>query len=206
MLLQYSIGMERPEGIPENLQQSQIGCIFGTALISAACHFIRPNPSAGEATRGYLHGGLIIDFVGQLGPTPKFQLLLLDLAILLLHLLLVRTVADKRHWHDRHEAGVRKSSASRNTARQVALEEHDVEEQGTSAAESRGDGIASTKDSFDVDLLHSGLEALGPFWILEQVTESHHRLSPNQPTSALSNILSMDLRRRQYSLNLPSRR
>jgi hypothetical protein len=193
--------MERPEGIPENLQQSQIGCIFGTALISAAYHVVRPSPSAGEATRGYLHGGLIIDFVGQLGPTPKFQLLLLDFAILLLQLLLLRTVSNKRHWHDRHESGGT-TSASRNTAHKVTLEQQDAEEQGTSA-EPRGDRVVFTKNSFDIDLLHSGQEALGPFWIFEQTAESHHRLPLNQPTSALSNILSMDLRRRQYSLNLP---
>ncbi len=32
--------------------------------------------------RGYLHGGVIIDLIGQKGPTSKFHLLLLDLLVL----------------------------------------------------------------------------------------------------------------------------
>ena len=32
--------------------------------------------------RGYLHGGVIIDLIGQKGPTSKFHLVLLDLLVL----------------------------------------------------------------------------------------------------------------------------
>jgi hypothetical protein len=191
--------MERPEGIPEGLQQSQIGCIFGTSIISAACHYLRPNPSAGEATRGYLHGGLVLDFVGQLGPTPKAQLLLLDLALLLLQLLLVRAIASKRHWED--QSGSKPAPRDGATSREVTIEQQDAEEQGTTAT----DRPISVRDAFDVDRLQSGQESLGPFWILDRVTESHHshHLPSNQPTSSLSRLLSRDIRRRQYSLNLP---
>jgi len=209
VLIQHSITVERPEGIPENLQQSQIGCIFGMNLISAVYHLLRPNPSAGEATRGYLHGGLILDFVGQLGPIPKFQLLLFDLAILLLQLLLVRTVASKRHWHNLYQSHGGNLSASNGTApHDVTLEQQDAEEQGTIPTESHGDESirpASMKDGFDVDRLNSGQETLGPFWVLDHITEPHHHghLPSNEPTSTLSSLLSMDLRRRQYSLNLP---
>jgi len=191
--------MERPEGIPKNLQQSQIGCIFGTTLISAVYHYVRPNPSAGEATRGYLHGGLILDFVGQLGPTPKAQLLLLDFAILLFQLLLVRAVASMRHWDDQRSR--KPPSRDSATTHEVALEQQDAEEQGAVAT----DRPVSRRDTFDVDGLNSGQESLGTFWILDRVTESHHphQLPSNQPTSSLSNLLSTDVRRRQYSLNLP---
>jgi hypothetical protein len=43
-------------------------------------------PSAGEVTRGYLHGGLAMDFIGQAGPTNKLYLVLLDLLIVFLQL------------------------------------------------------------------------------------------------------------------------
>jgi hypothetical protein len=43
-------------------------------------------PSAGEVTRGYLHGGLAMDFIGQAGPTSKLYLVLLDLLIMFLQL------------------------------------------------------------------------------------------------------------------------
>lgn len=192
--------MDRPEGIPKNLQQSQTGCIVGVTLVSAAYHFLRPNPAAGEATRGYLHGGLILDFVGQLGPTPRTQLWILDLAVFLLQLLLVRTVASQRHWQDQHNRNPSRS-ADRAVDDDVTLEQHDAEEQGTTAT----DRLASGMDTFDADRLNSGQESLGPFWILDRLAESYHghRQPSNQPTSSLSSLLSTDLRSRQYSLNLP---
>jgi len=38
-------------------------------------------PQASEATRGYLHGGVIIDFIGQKPPTWRLALISLDLVI-----------------------------------------------------------------------------------------------------------------------------
>jgi hypothetical protein len=45
-------------------------------------HIIASLPQASEASRGYLHGGILIDFVGQKAPTSKFSLLLLDVVVL----------------------------------------------------------------------------------------------------------------------------
>ncbi|KAF5851077.1 hypothetical protein GGP41_010683 [Bipolaris sorokiniana] len=45
-------------------------------------HLTYPAPAAGEDTRGYLHGGLMIDFIGQQGPTSKWKLGALDICIL----------------------------------------------------------------------------------------------------------------------------
>jgi hypothetical protein len=212
--------MERLERIPETLQQSQIGCIFGANLFSALIHLLRSNPSAGEATRGYLHGGLILDFVGQLGPIPKLRLLLLDLAILLFQLLLVRTIASKRHWDNQYQSYSRNPSISRSNipTTEVTLQRQDDEEQGTIPTESRrvttppeisalqfveSNRSVAIRDNCEADGLNSGQKTLGPFWILEPVTEP---LPSNQPTSTLSSLLSMDLRRREYTLNLPFRR
>lgn len=39
--------------------------------------------------RGYLHGGIIIDLIGQKGPTSKLHLVLLDILILLLQCLML---------------------------------------------------------------------------------------------------------------------
>ena len=47
-------------------------------------HLVCSLPEAGEAARGYLHGGIIIDFVGQKAPTSKFSLLFLDCVVLAL--------------------------------------------------------------------------------------------------------------------------
>ncbi|KAF2164379.1 hypothetical protein M409DRAFT_25257 [Zasmidium cellare ATCC 36951] len=61
-----------------------IGMIFGTNILCLLLHMWSSAPSAGEATRGYLHGGMAMDFIGQKGPSSKLHLLLLDLLVVLL--------------------------------------------------------------------------------------------------------------------------
>ncbi|KAG9189520.1 hypothetical protein G6011_06388 [Alternaria panax] len=59
-------------------------------------HLTYPAPAAGEDTRGYLHGGLMIDFIGQQGPTSKWKLGALDLCILFLQLVMVSVHVKRR--------------------------------------------------------------------------------------------------------------
>ncbi|KAL1796499.1 hypothetical protein ACET3X_005039 [Alternaria dauci] len=59
-------------------------------------HLTYPAPSAGEDTRGYLHGGLMIDFIGQQGPTSKWKLGALDMCILFLQLVMVSVHVKRR--------------------------------------------------------------------------------------------------------------
>ncbi|CAG5178967.1 uncharacterized protein ALTATR162_LOCUS8966 [Alternaria atra] len=59
-------------------------------------HLTYPAPSAGEDTRGYLHGGLMIDFIGQQGPTSKWKLGALDICILFLQLVMVSVHVKRR--------------------------------------------------------------------------------------------------------------
>lgn len=58
--------------------------IFGSNILCFLLHAILSAPSAGEQTRGYLHGGLAMDFIGQKGPTSKLHLMLLDVLVLAL--------------------------------------------------------------------------------------------------------------------------
>lgn len=43
---------------------------FGTFLLGFIPHLLFSLPSAGEPTHGYLHGGLVIDFIGQRKSRP----------------------------------------------------------------------------------------------------------------------------------------
>lgn len=103
-----------------------IGAILGVNILCFLLHLFGGAPSASEATRGYLHGGLIMDFIGQKGPSSKLHLLLLDLLVTVLqtvhlsaHLLrlklrdgssLVTLVAQvSRQNIDAEERGVRRS-------------------------------------------------------------------------------------------------
>ncbi|KAK4499619.1 hypothetical protein PRZ48_010137 [Zasmidium cellare] len=61
-----------------------IGMIFGTNILCLLLHMWASAPSAGEATRGYLHGGMAMDFIGQKGPSSKLHLILLDLLVVFL--------------------------------------------------------------------------------------------------------------------------
>lgn len=71
--------------------------VSGLFVVNFVLHMLYPAPSAGEDTRGYLHGGLMIDFIGQQGPTSKWKLGGLDLCILLLQLIMVSAHVKRRH-------------------------------------------------------------------------------------------------------------
>lgn len=47
-------------------------------LICITTHILLDRPEGSKASRGYLHGGLICDFVGELGPISRTRLLVLD--------------------------------------------------------------------------------------------------------------------------------
>lgn len=84
-------------------------------------------PQAGEATRGYLHGGLAMDFIGQKGPSSKLHLVLLDFLVLGLQLvnlgiLLVR--------HKAKEASGTATASASATAAPAPTQTLDFEERG----------------------------------------------------------------------------
>ncbi|KAB5580447.1 hypothetical protein GE09DRAFT_1212900 [Coniochaeta sp. 2T2.1] len=63
--------------------------VFVPNLLCMLFHLMFRLPQAGEATRGYLHGGVIIDFVGQKAPTSKLGLLVLDVVVLAVQCLML---------------------------------------------------------------------------------------------------------------------
>ncbi|CAI6336153.1 unnamed protein product [Periconia digitata] len=70
--------------------------ILFTFAVNFLLHLLYAAPSAGEETRGYLHGGLMIDFIGEQGPTSKWKLAFLDIAILLLEMLMLAVHVKRR--------------------------------------------------------------------------------------------------------------
>jgi len=85
-------------------------------------HALQTTPEVfGKHSRGYQHGGLLVDFVGELGPVSKWRQLLLDIFILGLQLLALivssekqgheshATQSERRQDLDAEEAGVRRS-------------------------------------------------------------------------------------------------
>ncbi|KAL8699076.1 MAG: hypothetical protein Q9201_006206 [Fulgogasparrea decipioides] len=99
--------------------------IFGINLLSGFLHAMYTPPTAGEATRGYLHGGLLIDFVGQLSPVSRVRLVAYDLLILALQMVMLGVTIEKRKLVD---AG--NSSAEGGGSREDEGQGHDFEERG----------------------------------------------------------------------------
>ncbi|PHH77172.1 hypothetical protein CDD80_861 [Ophiocordyceps camponoti-rufipedis] len=67
----------------------QIWYILVSNLICLFCHLVFSPPVGPEYHRGYQHGGLIIDFIGQKPPTYRLYYCLADLMILALQCLML---------------------------------------------------------------------------------------------------------------------
>jgi len=70
--------------------------LLGSFLLCFGRHLWYPAPPAGEDTRGYLHGGLLIDFIGRPVPATKWTLAGLDLCLLCLQLAMVAVHVTRR--------------------------------------------------------------------------------------------------------------
>lgn len=82
-----------PRRIP--VQDPAVETIITINLICIVAHLYSSQLEAGEGTRGYLHGGLLLDFIGQQGPTSKWHLFLLDTFLTLLQFISLAVVAKR---------------------------------------------------------------------------------------------------------------
>ncbi|ORY60172.1 uncharacterized protein BCR38DRAFT_350570 [Pseudomassariella vexata] len=112
-----------------------VGAILGPNAFCMLFHIITTLPHAGEAARGYLHGGVLIDFVGQKPPSSKFTLLFLDLVVLSLQCFMlavnmekdrIKTIVKPPKRPAAVEGGTQTMEASTSTTGQ----DHDAEERG----------------------------------------------------------------------------
>lgn len=129
-------------------------------------HLLSMAPEASEATHGYLHGGLLIDFVGQLGPVAKSRLVGTDLLTMVLQFVIFFVLLEQRQL--RAAIGGGGSGSGRTIAGMdpAALssisnleQDHDSEEQGVlrsdgvAAAMLPSSGIRGRRDDEDSDLM-----------------------------------------------------
>ena len=128
-----------PRSIPlpdTPFQRPYIGSIIGANLFCLISHTLRPRPEAGEITEGYLHGGILIDFVGEKGPIWRSRLLVMDLMVLALQLIMLAAVVEKLS---------AKASTSAQTAQAIGQgQDHDAEERGVLRA---GEGQPNDPDT-----------------------------------------------------------
>lgn len=112
--------------------------IFVPNILCMFFHLVFSLPQAGEVTRGYLHGGVIIDFVGQKAPTSKLGLLLLDLVILAVQCLMLAVHQEREGLRKMvmpgRQAAVVTAAPSASAA---TAQDHDAEERGVLRDEPR---------------------------------------------------------------------
>jgi hypothetical protein len=82
--------------MPPPAARPYISAIFSTNLLCLLLHILFSPPAAGEPTRGYLHGGILIDFVGQESPVSRIRLISLDILTCTLQLIVLAIVLERR--------------------------------------------------------------------------------------------------------------
>lgn len=117
-----------------------LGPILGSNLLCLALHIWLSAPAAGEATRGYLHGGLAMDFIGQLGPTSKLHLVSLDLFLLALQLVMLPASIQRRKLRDAATAVEAVGAAVSTNAAATSRQDLDSEERGVRRSQEE-DGV-----------------------------------------------------------------
>lgn len=113
--------------------QPYIGAIFGSNLLCAFLHIVAIHPSAGEETRGYLHGGLFIDFVGQKAPVSRVRLVMFDFLIMLIHLVMLGLILERVRMTVKRESTEDRESQEISTEGEDGTnseQDHDAEERG----------------------------------------------------------------------------
>lgn len=109
--------------LPPRPARTYIGTIFGTNLLCFLLHILSSPPVAGEATRGYLHGGILIDFVGQESPVSRVRLVSLDMLTWILQVVILAIMLERRK--------IVASSNSQSPSLSISRpQDHDSEERG----------------------------------------------------------------------------
>ena len=93
--------------------------------------------SAGEATRGYLHGGLLMDFIGQAGPSSKIHLVLLDLLVLALQLTHMSAYMLKNRLKENATSNVQATTSTQSAP--ASRQDIDAEERGVIRSDEQQD-------------------------------------------------------------------
>ena len=106
--------------------QPYVGAIFASNIFCVVYHYFFIHSEASEATRGYLHGGLFIDFIGQKAPVPLIRLLSLDLLITFIDFIMLGLVLERVKTVELTKSDTTASPSPSTSATQ----DHDSEERG----------------------------------------------------------------------------
>ncbi|KAF1834196.1 DUF1746-domain-containing protein [Decorospora gaudefroyi] len=190
-----SAALDRPPDEPKPFLGLLLCCFVANFGLHLAC----PAPSAGEDTRGYLHGGLMIDFVGQQAPTSKWKLGALDIGILFLQLVMVSVHVKRRELKKK----LAKLSAGPGTAPE---QDADDEERGllhrTDSLSDIGADLDNQEDALlpasaqngqpdALDMLTSGQCVIADLTLVDTLLQEHSNYSAYRLTRSESGVNDM---------------
>lgn len=87
-------------------------------------------PEADESTRGYLHGGILIDFIGQKAPVPLTRLFFLDLLVMLLNFVMLGLIVERVKVAESRDTTAAATTATATEDSSTQAQDHDHEERG----------------------------------------------------------------------------
>jgi hypothetical protein len=109
-------------------------------------HLISSPPEAGEASRGYLHGGILVDFIGQKAPSSRFTLILLDVVVLAIQCFMITVNIEKERIRNVIKPPRVNLSSGTTIAVPTTGQDHDSEERGVLRDAPEIDGVNETDD------------------------------------------------------------
>jgi hypothetical protein len=111
-------------------QQPFVGAVLGANILCIALHLWFVPVTGTEATRGYLHGGLAMDFIGQKGPASRFTLVLFDLLVMTLQFVHLTAHITRKRLKDGAAAAAAPTPATRQAPAPSTGQDLDSEERG----------------------------------------------------------------------------
>lgn len=117
--------------------QPYVGAIFASNIFCVIYHYFFIHSEASEATRGYLHGGLFIDFIGQKAPVPLIRFLSLDLLIMFIDFVMLGLVLERVKTVESTKSH---TAASPSPSTSPTRQDHDSEERGVLRQDDDDDG------------------------------------------------------------------
>ena len=154
--------------------------------------------------RGYIHGALLIDFVGELGPISKLRLVTLDIVVMVLQFVILAIVLEREGLKKDMEGSLGPAPTTTLEETGLAGQDLDAEEQGlhrsamlggdielqplrSSATERRdedGSGLDALRESTSprssrsehpLDTFNSGQHVIADLHIIETIRMSYQR-------------------------------
>ncbi|KAI1113679.1 DUF1746-domain-containing protein [Nemania sp. NC0429] len=107
-----------------------VSAIIGPNLLCILLHLISSPLQAGEASRGYLHGGILVDFIGQRAPSSRFTLILLDVAVLAIQCFMITINIEKEKIRNVIKPPRVDTTSGTTAVASTTGQDHDHEERG----------------------------------------------------------------------------